>query len=474
VTSRHSKRSIVWVGLCLTCTLAVEEIGAQSASFQACQRARKALHNQDYLEAEKWYSESIRLNSQEPDFIKGLDSLLGEAAACYFQMGLFSKSQHLYIESGKVADQILDRKLKARLWIVDKFAESPTFLEKSATIRRLRDKTYIVPLLIEQGSLEEAEREIESGAQLIALFDQQPQDERMLVDSINDPRLFVNHFRGQVLRERGEYDEAIEQLRIAFEGWKKFHNGADLHEVKLQIATIYALLGRAEEAHPLYEEVITIGSDGTIPFSRPFVKGALGLAALHERNGKYDLAENLYSIALSSAERAWLLVTKVEQANVLLAWGISNFRRGKIDEAKSRLERSIKLRLDTQGAAHPRYADALGVLAAISAVQKDYENAASEARQAIAILDQALVLNNPRKTPVLVALVALTALQHKSPIDQIPEYVRLKEIATKPLGPPYESTMEEIRRYAELFRKANDAPNALALEKLGESLRESP
>lgn len=349
--------------------------------------------------------------------------------------------------------------------------------KKDFLLDRVQTRRFLIEILVEHGRLEEAESQFKSTLDDLEEWYRTPDDknvERMGDKDLREQFLAVN--MAPILIARGAYKDALALLETGF-NFDKARFGVHtqqqyLNRSKLNLARAYVISRRDSEARSLFGEVVSVERT-QIVMQKEFVVGSLlGTAILDERVGDVAKAETAYQSALAAMERNTLVVTKVEQADVLNAWAAFNLRHDKLDEAKDRFNRSITLRLETQGPRQPKYADSLRGLADIAAMQGNYAEAESQARKALEVLDKSLVPEHPRKAAVLAALVALTALQKKGAVDQAPEAGRIKQIAAKPLGPPYESAVEEIKRYADLLRKSGDEPNAASLEALGRLLHE--
>jgi tetratricopeptide (TPR) repeat protein len=181
--------------------------------------------------------------------------------------------------------------------------------------------------------------------------------------------------------QEGRYGDAEKLLRAALMRIERREADATAHARLLaELADLYRVQARYEEAEPLYERAIALaGRSGAHP--APDLARALnGLALLHRAQGAYDRAEPLCREALAIAERthgAEHPGTAAPLSNLLTVY----LAQGRLGEADPLFRRSLALKERLLGPKHPALASSFSNYAAfLRKTRSESEAAAWEAR----------------------------------------------------------------------------------------------
>lgn len=159
-------------------------------------------------------------------------------------------------------------------------------------------------------------------------------------ESSKEQMLSARKLRVYMLCETGEGEKALEECRSLV---KEYNYGSDLREARLALSRTYQTLGRHEESEAELERILEIYADDAT------VNNDLGYA-LADRNKDLDRAEKLIrkAIDLDRKERASGTALDVDAGEDNAAFvdslGWVLFRRGKLEEARTELEKAARLK----------------------------------------------------------------------------------------------------------------------------------
>ena len=361
--------------------------------------ARKALDDQDWLEAEKQWA-NIQIEAEQN--MQAQQSLAAEAA---FARGQIAEQAvnwpAAYTHYAHAAD--LDPKVQ-HLAHADMFAKRMGDYRKALcygeaclnAIAETDGKTHLkyAAALNNQavnfettGRYDEAEPLYRQAIKI---------GKKTIGEDHPDYATWLNNLAG-LLRETGRYDEAEPLYRQAIKIDKKTL-GEDHHDYAIRVNNLAELLrstGRYDEAEPLYRQAIKIGKK-TIGENHPnYATHLNNLALLLVETRRYDEAESLYRQAIEIGKKT------IGENHPNYATRLNNLAgllrtTGRYDEAEPLYRQAIEIGKKTIGEEHPAYATWLNNLAGLLQVTGRYDEAEPLYQQAVRISETALGAEHPQ------------------------------------------------------------------------------
>lgn len=181
--------------------------------------------------------------------------------------------------------------------------------------------------------------------------------------------------------QEGRYGDAEKLLRAELMRVERQATDATAHARLLaELADLYRVQARYEEAEPLYERAIALAGRPGAPPSPDLARTLNGLALLYRAQGEYGRAEPLCRQALAIAERthgAEHPGTAAPLSNLLTVY----LAQGRLREADPLFQRSLALKERLLGPKHPALASSFSNYAAfLRKTRGEAEAAAWEAR----------------------------------------------------------------------------------------------
>jgi tetratricopeptide (TPR) repeat protein len=282
---------------------------------------------------------------------------------------------------------------------------------------------------------------------------------------------------------RGDYPSAETAYRKALQAWEALGQGQDGEYAKTlgNLASLYRLIGQLEEAEAMAREAATLVPDNAAIL--------LNLAETHRAQGKRteaalevqrvlklaaaagdDLmrAHSLQVLALLEYERGWASEAEPPQREVvtlfarilpakhpLQASAASNMGQvlaalGRLDEARTYLEKSLDIWKEALGPEHPNVAAAMNNLAQWHMRRGEAAAAEPLLRGAVAIWERAYGPDHPDVAKGLYNLGAMLHAQGR--LERAEElYRRALAASDATLGPTHEQTVAVLKSMVELY-----------------------
>jgi tetratricopeptide (TPR) repeat protein len=185
--------------------------------------------------------------------------------------------------------------------------------------------------------------------------------------------------------EEGRYGDAEKLLIAAIEtAQAQEKEGVELATALGNLAGLYRVQARYDEAEPLYKRAITICEERLEPRHPALAHNLNGLALIYRAQGMYEWAEPLCRRALTIAEKAFGPEhrTLASYLGNLLAVCLA---QGRYAEAEPLYQRSVEIKEKVLGPKHPELAGSLENYAAFVRKTKGEREAAALETRAEAI-----------------------------------------------------------------------------------------
>lgn len=247
----------------------------------------------------------------------------------------------------------------------------------------------------EQGNLKQAETMGRLGLQL-----------QEKVYRPNHPYVaYTLRILSEIYREQGRYAEAGSVLDRAISIMRAVRpdNDQEVAPFKVDKARLLMASGDLKNAESCFNEALKVIVKNFGPEHLYTAKVQGSLAALYVSQGRYEQADKLISGALSVHERVhgpdhhfliplWLVKADIDQA------------LGKTANAKTLLEKSLRVARSQNDSAGPIEADVLGKLGELHLLNKNYSKAEDSLRQALKVLERLDGADSERTATVLSTL----------------------------------------------------------------------
>lgn len=231
-------------------------------------------------------------------------------------------------------------------------------------------------LKIDQAKLEEAERLIRDGLEM-SRRGNSPENHPAVARAVSA--------LGQVLEERGSYDEAIRVLDEAVRlRSKDGAESADLAASLYELANAHFYAGHYPESETLNQRALGIYT-AVHGDRHPLVADVLvNLGAIQFELGRYKEAEQYYRKALDITEN-WFGKEHYRTAADLTMLGRALVRQERYEEAVGLLNRALQVREKVYGPSHPSVASTVNELATVEMKRRNLDRAETGFRRMAAI-----------------------------------------------------------------------------------------
>ena len=327
------------------------------------EKGLSALYEENYPEASRELSESLRLRESE----------LQKAQVDMVHAAFF---------------------LGVALYKQGKYAQSVVAYRKAAALRQ--DDSVILNILglslTQAGEYTEAEP-VYRRSLAIAEKAQGPEHPNVAA-SLNN--------LGELYRTQGKHAEAEPLFRQALAIWEKAL-GPEEPAVAVtlnNLAALYRAQGKYAEAEPLYQRAISIDEKTLGPEHPGLASDLNNLGELHRAQGKYAEAEPLYRRALAIDEKA-LGPDHPDVATDINNLALLYLEQGQYAEAEPLHKRALAIWEKALGPRHPSVAISLNNLALLYRAQGKYTEAEPLFRRSLAIWEKALGPEHPNVATAL-------------------------------------------------------------------------
>lgn len=206
---------------------------------------------------------------------------------------------------------------------------------------------------------------------------------------------------GEIYRQLGHYEKAVELLDWSLETWRRIvagegstdEDGLRLAQVLNQRCGVAYRLGRWQEAETLIAESLAIRRRLNVEPS-DLAPAINNLATIRLQRGLYDEAEAGYLEVLEIRKKAFG-EHSAEVASSLYALGALEFDRGALTKAERLLRRALRLQMELQEPPMSRIASVQGTLARVHQEQGRPRDAEALIRSALAIRQKILPAGHP-------------------------------------------------------------------------------
>jgi tetratricopeptide (TPR) repeat protein len=397
----------------------------------------------------------------------------------------FHKTEELLLQSEAVLQQYKDKLPK------EKFAEALKALREGSDTT-IAESAF--DEVVKRGSGSIAQAAYQSGQLAENRVDYKKAIKQFTISvtlAENNPDYLLS--AGKIARTIANYEQAEVWLERLYQIRQRKGKLIDLAEAQNNLALLYHIQGKYEQAEPLYQRVLEITEktlepdrvsvaltlnnlaelyriQGKYKQAEPLYLRALeitektpesdhysvgvtlhNLATLYHNQGNYEQAEPLYQHALEIVEKA-LGSDHHAMAAMLNNLSMLYHNQGNYGKAEPLAQRALEIneKVLGSGSNHPSVVATLNNLAGIYHAQGKYEQAEPLSHRALAITKKTL---DPEHLSVALALNNLAELyraQEKYKQAK-PLYQRALEITEKNIDPDYSAMVTILNNLAELY-----------------------
>ncbi|MEM7352429.1 MAG: serine/threonine-protein kinase, partial [Acidobacteriota bacterium] len=206
----------------------------------------------------------------------------------------------------------------------------------------------------------------------------------------------LDNLAGLIFEARGDYALAANYFRQAL-ALRRERLGPQHEEVAESLNNLAHALraqGDLDDAEPLLREALAIKRQRLGEAHPAIANGLNNLAGLLNDRGEHEAAEALFRQALE-IRRAQLGETHPDVAESLNNIGLSRFRLGDLDAAEDYVRQALALRRQVFGAEHPMVAQSSRNLGVVLTHRRDFAAAESLLAQALEMYSKSLGPNHP-------------------------------------------------------------------------------
>jgi CHAT domain-containing protein/tetratricopeptide (TPR) repeat protein len=245
------------------------------------------------------------------------------------------------------------------------------------------------------------------------------------------------------------FNQAIATLRQAVLQKQIAPEDPRLRQIIANLATVYLLQGRHDDAEKLYNEALQIAVKASGPASSEVAMLTGNLAEVAKQQRRYAQAEALYQRALNLAEKA------KGPSSLLVALILNNLTKvyeelGRFNEAVDANKRALEVYERTLGPDHPDVAVSLNNLAHVYERIGRYAQSDELYQRAIAILERSLAPNHPNLATALLNLASVYADEER--LDEAEAlYKRALGIREATFGPNHLQVATVLNNLAQIY-----------------------
>ena len=416
--------------------IALEKFGRVSAAYGSCcfNRGRVLYFKPDYLEAEKWYLESIAirekaLGKEHLDYAISLTNL----GRLYKDMGNYEKAELFFLEAKAIWEKVGGK-------------EHPDYAISLTNLGRLyRDI----------GQYEKAEPFF---LEFKAIWEK--------VGGKEHPNYAGSLIElGRLYTNMGNYEKAepllLESKAIVEKVLGREHRNYQI--ILGRLAALYVDMGNYEKAELLYLENLAIGEKTVGKENAGYAGSLQNLGILYLYMGNYKMAEPLYLESKVILEKV-LGKEHPDYAKSLHNLAVLYIKMGNHEKAELLYLEAKAIQEKVLGKEHPDYATSLGNLADLYMGMGNYKRAEPLCLEAKAILEKVLGKEHPDYAATLSNLANLYNYQGDYEKAE-PLYLEVKAIQEKVLGKEHPNYANNLNNLRDLYSTMGNYEKAEPLQK---------